>query len=191
MTEPAVTQTAPETPEQTAKSKGKIPPAALVATAGTMPAEPSPRQKQATKLRAELGPIVEILVAGDPRDPSSPIKRIGASLMVAHLATELPALAAESRSDPGAVSAREVATKWAFGPEVAALDKVELYKLAAGLRLRFPGIWGAANRGDVANFVRHLRIARLRGFPGDETPEAICVAYQSVTSILGAPPITL
>ena len=81
-------------------------------------------------------------MAGEPRDPSSPMKRMGAALMAAHIGTELPKLAAESKGDPDAVAAREYATKWAFGPEAGALSPAELHKYAAAFRSKFPGLGG-------------------------------------------------
>ena len=155
---------------------------------GTPPAGPSPRQQEAAKLREQLGSIVDVLMAGEPRNPSSPMKRMGAALMASHLGCEMPPLSREQKRDPDAIAAREFATKWAFGPEAGALSPAELHKYAAAFRSKFPGAWGAANRCDVANFVRHIKVARLRGFPGDDTVEAMIVSYQGRMSILGAPP---
>ena len=171
-------------PEAKAVAPAPPPPPAATPAPPAGPKE-SPRQLAASTLRGELGPIVEVLVRGDGRAESA-LKRMGAALMAAHFGTELPKLAETHAGDPDAKADREAATKWAFGAAAAALTPADVLKLAAQFRSKYPGAWGAANRCDVSNFVRFLKVAKLRGFPGDLPLEQMIVTYQGTMSKLGA-----
>jgi hypothetical protein len=140
------------------------------------PKGPSPRQAEAQKYHEQMEPIVDELCKGDPSDASSPMKRMGAALMATHMAMKDP------RAHAG------------LPPLDPAATPKQIQAYANIFRSRFPGAWGAANRCDVANFIRFLVIAGLRGWPENEDTceladvpvEQMIVEYQSSMSKLGA-----
>jgi hypothetical protein len=135
----------------------------------------SPTQKSWRERREQLGVIVDTLVNGDPSDVSSPMKRPGAAIMAAHIAVE------DARAHKGLPKAKPA-------PEMTPRQVLEY---AAIFRSRYPGAWGAANRCDVANFLRFLIIAGMRGWPEGDNGEAadipleeMIVSYQGAMSQL-------
>jgi hypothetical protein len=178
MTEPVATTSSPQT-EMTAEPR-KGPKAAAtapqpVAAESAGPRE-SPQQKSWRERREQLGLIVDTLVHGDPSDPSSPMKRQGAALMASHIGIDDP------RAHKGLPKSKPA-------PEMTPKMVLEY---AAIFRSRYPGAWGAANRCDVANFMRFLGLAGLRGWQADEekgeesdiTVEEMIVHYQGGMSQL-------
>jgi hypothetical protein len=179
MTDTAATTAQTTETEATKKdkaSKAATPPAPPEASqlAPTGPRE-SPTQKSWRERREQLSHIVDTLVHGDPSDPSSPMKRQGATLMAAHIAID------DKRAHKGLPKTKTAAE----------MSPKQILEYAAIFRSRYPGAWGAANRCDVANFMRFLGIAGLRGWSESEEGDAdiqaeeMVVFYQSAMSQLG------
>lgn len=134
------------------------------------PPKPSPSQLAAAEMRKTLMPIVEIVEG----ENASGMRRAGAALFVAHMATELPEGATPS-AHPGAPLGLEA---------TATMSPDEVLKYTHTFRARYPAAWGAAATCNTQGFVRHLKIAGLRSLPGDETLELQIVTLQALMSKL-------
>jgi hypothetical protein len=186
MTEAAAAATASKKSSRDDVPPTPQPDAATSAAPAVAKAAPSPAQVAAKEYRETFLPLIEMLMAGDGT-PDTRMKRHGAALMAAHMATELAPLKLDGAPNPDAAKANyKLAGQFAFGKAAAAQTADDVQKYGLAIRSRFPGIWGAANRCDVANFVRFLRVANLRGFPGDVDVSTMVVDYQGAVSKLGA-----
>ena len=135
------------------------------------PPKPSPTQAAEKILRDRLAHVLEVVI--NDRSAGG-MRRMGAALFVAHMATDLPKGATKA-TIIGAPLGLEAASK---------LSADEVFKYSAAFRARYPGAWGAAAASNVQGLVRHLRIAGLRGLSGDETIEQMIVGLQSLMSKL-------